>query len=136
MPWWILSALAIRFRDVKFAMQFILRMLIYTAPIVYSAASIPEKYRCPDKIKGEKWLLRETFEKEDLIPHEILWRRKDGLSDGCSSLSRPWYEIIQEKAKMKITDDELEKNEFMHCPPKNSHPGLKLQGLLSHSSSE
>jgi lipopolysaccharide transport system permease protein len=40
-----LSALAIRFRDVKFAMQFGLRMLIYSAPIVYSASSIPEKYR-------------------------------------------------------------------------------------------
>jgi len=40
-----LSALAIRFRDVKFAMQFILRMLIYSAPIVYSASTIPEKYR-------------------------------------------------------------------------------------------
>lgn len=40
-----LSALAIRFRDVKFAMQFILRMLIYTAPIVYSASTISEKYR-------------------------------------------------------------------------------------------
>jgi lipopolysaccharide transport system permease protein len=40
-----LSALAIRFRDVRFAMQFILRMLIYSAPIVYSAATIPEKYR-------------------------------------------------------------------------------------------
>jgi lipopolysaccharide transport system permease protein len=40
-----LSALAIRFRDVKFAMQFVLRMLIYTAPIVYSASSIPDKYR-------------------------------------------------------------------------------------------
>ena len=40
-----LSALAIRFRDVKFAMQFILQMLIYSAPIVYSASSLPEKYR-------------------------------------------------------------------------------------------
>lgn len=40
-----LSSLAIRFRDVKFAMQFIIRMLIYSAPIVYSASSIPEKYR-------------------------------------------------------------------------------------------
>jgi len=40
-----LSALAIRFRDVKFAMQFILRMLIYSAPIVYSASTIPGKYR-------------------------------------------------------------------------------------------
>ena len=40
-----LSALAIRFRDVKFAMPFVVRMLVYTAPIVYSASTIPEKYR-------------------------------------------------------------------------------------------
>lgn len=40
-----LSALAIRFRDVKHAMPFCVRMLIYTAPIVYSASSIPETYR-------------------------------------------------------------------------------------------
>ena len=40
-----LSAMAIRFRDVRFAMPFVIRMLMYTAPIVYSAASIPEKYR-------------------------------------------------------------------------------------------
>ncbi|MEJ2102323.1 MAG: ABC transporter permease [Desulfobacterales bacterium] len=40
-----LSALAIRFRDVKHAMPFVVRMLMYTAPIVYSASSIPEKYR-------------------------------------------------------------------------------------------
>ncbi len=40
-----LSALAIRFRDVKFAMPFAIRMLMYTAPIVYSASSIPAKWR-------------------------------------------------------------------------------------------
>ena len=40
-----LSALAIRFRDVKHAMPFFVRMLIYSAPIVYSAASIPDTYR-------------------------------------------------------------------------------------------
>jgi len=40
-----LSAMAIRFRDVKHAMPFVIRMLMYTAPIVYSASSIPEKYR-------------------------------------------------------------------------------------------
>ncbi len=40
-----LSALAIRFRDVKHAMPFVVRMLIYSAPIVYSATSIPEGYR-------------------------------------------------------------------------------------------
>lgn len=40
-----LSSLAIRFRDIKHALPFIIQMLIYTAPIVYSASSIPERYR-------------------------------------------------------------------------------------------
>ena len=40
-----LSALAIRFRDVQFAMQFIVRMLMYTAPIIYSASTIDPAYR-------------------------------------------------------------------------------------------
>lgn len=40
-----LAAMAIRFRDVKHAMPFVVRMLIYSAPIVYSASRIPEKYR-------------------------------------------------------------------------------------------
>jgi lipopolysaccharide transport system permease protein len=40
-----LSALAIRFRDIKHAMPFAVRMVIYTAPIVYSASSIPDTYR-------------------------------------------------------------------------------------------
>ena len=40
-----LSAMAIRFRDVKHAMPFVVRMLMYTAPVVYSASSISEGYR-------------------------------------------------------------------------------------------
>jgi lipopolysaccharide transport system permease protein len=40
-----LSALAIRYRDVRYAMRFLIRMLMYSAPIVYSASSIPETYR-------------------------------------------------------------------------------------------
>lgn len=40
-----LSALAIRYRDVKFAMTFVIRMLIYTAPILYTASAIPEQWR-------------------------------------------------------------------------------------------
>jgi len=40
-----LSAMAIRFRDVKYAMGFLVRMLMYSAPIVYSAATIPDKWR-------------------------------------------------------------------------------------------
>lgn len=40
-----LAALAIRYRDVKFAMPFVIRMLIYSAPIVYTATDIPETWR-------------------------------------------------------------------------------------------
>lgn len=40
-----LSSLALRFRDVKFAMPFFVQMAMYTAPIVYSIDSIPERYR-------------------------------------------------------------------------------------------
>ncbi|MGD9730290.1 MAG: ABC transporter permease, partial [Nitrospiraceae bacterium] len=40
-----LSALAIRYRDVKFALQYVIQLLMYTAPVVYSASTIPEQYR-------------------------------------------------------------------------------------------
>ena len=45
----------------------------------------------------EKYLLRKSFEGE--LPEELLWRRKDGFSDGVSKNERPWYEIIDEKSK-------------------------------------
>jgi lipopolysaccharide transport system permease protein len=40
-----LSALAIRYRDVKYTMSFLTRMLMFTAPIVYSSSSISEANR-------------------------------------------------------------------------------------------
>jgi len=45
----------------------------------------------------EKYLLRKSFEGE--LPEKLLWRRKDGFSDGVSKNERPWYEIIDEKSK-------------------------------------
>lgn len=40
-----LSALAIRYRDVKFAMPFVINLLIYSAPILYTASAIAPEYR-------------------------------------------------------------------------------------------
>jgi lipopolysaccharide transport system permease protein len=40
-----LSSLAIRFRDVKIAMDSMLRMLIYLVPVMYPSESIPENLR-------------------------------------------------------------------------------------------
>ena len=40
-----LSALGIRYRDVRHAMPFVIRLLMFSAPIVYSATTIPDHYR-------------------------------------------------------------------------------------------
>lgn len=40
-----LSSLAIRFRDVQHIMPFFIQLLMYTAPIIYSASTIPDHYR-------------------------------------------------------------------------------------------
>ncbi len=40
-----LSGMAVRFRDIRHAMPFVIRMMMYSAPIVYSAASIGDKNR-------------------------------------------------------------------------------------------
>ncbi|MCP4270012.1 MAG: ABC transporter permease [Candidatus Brocadiaceae bacterium] len=40
-----LSALAIQYRDIKYAMQFAMQLLMYAAPVVWPASLIPEKYR-------------------------------------------------------------------------------------------
>ena len=47
----------------------------------------------------EKYLLRKAFEND--LPQDIVWRRKDGFSDGVSSFEKPWYEIIEEYAQKK-----------------------------------
>jgi len=44
----------------------------------------------------EKMLLREAFSDMDLLPEEVLWRQKEGMSDGVSSQKRGWFQIIQE----------------------------------------
>jgi lipopolysaccharide transport system permease protein len=40
-----LSALAIQYRDVRFAIQFIAQLLMYAAPVVWPASLIPQQYR-------------------------------------------------------------------------------------------
>ena len=40
----ILSALAVQYRDVQYAMSFLVRILLYSVPVVYSISIIPEEY--------------------------------------------------------------------------------------------
>ena len=58
----------------------------------------------------EKYLLRKSFENENIIPEEVLWRPKEAFSDGCSSEKRSWHKIIQEYVDTIITDEEYLSN--------------------------
>lgn len=61
----------------------------------------------------EKYLLRESFSRKNfldyegkqLLPDEILWRRKEAFSDGVSSKGRSLYKVLQEKIAAKLTND-------------------------------
>ena len=43
------------------------------------------------------------------LPTSILWRRKEGFSDGVSSMNKPWYKFIQEYVDVQISDEEYKK---------------------------
>ena len=55
----------------------------------------------------EKYYLRKAF--EDVLPHDIVWRKKEGMSDGIGGLKKPWYSFIQDYAESKISDQMLDK---------------------------
>lgn len=50
----------------------------------------------------EKHLLRESFKGLDLIPDEILWRRKEAFSDGLTSVKKSWYTYLQEHLESMV----------------------------------
>jgi len=44
-PALFLSAWSVQYRDIKYAMSFVVQLLMYAAPVVYPLSSVPEKYR-------------------------------------------------------------------------------------------
>jgi asparagine synthase (glutamine-hydrolysing) len=79
--------------------------------------SIPIEMRNHNRNKHcEKYFIRKSIElyAPELIPREILWRRKEAFSDGVSSNEKSWFEIIQEHV-----DSEKETTKvYNHNPPK------------------
>tara|TARA_A100001015_G_C14928738_1_gene687582 strand:- start:86 stop:1396 length:1311 start_codon:yes stop_codon:yes gene_type:complete len=83
--------------------------------------NIPIEIRNHNNILGgkncEKNFIRKSIElyEPDLIPKEILWRRKEAFSDGVSSHKKSWYEIIQEHLE---SEDKRTTKKYHHNPPK------------------
>jgi asparagine synthase (glutamine-hydrolysing) len=81
--------------------------------------SIDPKFKMPKSYHIEKFLLREAFKEENILPDEVLWRIKEGMSDGVSSKKRSWYEIIQADVDDKMSDREFSilQNKYSHNVP-------------------
>jgi asparagine synthase (glutamine-hydrolysing) len=69
--------------------------------VVDLAMALPTNAKCPTN-GIEKYALRKAF--SGYLPDEIIWRRKDGFSDGVSSLQKSWYVYIQEYVDKLIPD--------------------------------
>ena len=82
--------------------------------------SIPAKYKMFGNGVIEKKILREAFESMDLLPNEVLFRKKEAFSDGVSSQEKSWFTIIQEHLETQISDEEfkMQKEKYIHNTPK------------------
>jgi asparagine synthase (glutamine-hydrolysing) len=74
--------------------------------------SIPPRFRNhKNQNAREKFLLRSSFtfpnfensEGKQILPNEILWRRKEAFSDGVSGHGRSLFTILQEKIGQKLS---------------------------------
>ncbi|CAN9504158.1 unnamed protein product [Ophioblennius macclurei] len=82
--------------------------------------SLPEEMRTP-KHGVEKHLLRDSFKGLNLIPDEVLWRRKEAFSDGLTSMKKSWFSSLQEHMESAVNDEQMEKaaRTFPHNPPRS-----------------
>jgi len=81
--------------------------------------SIPTELRRPnlENKRPEKYILRMAFDDSRLLPHEVLWRKKEAFSDGVSATEEPWHAKIDKyvRSMNPNIDDEL-KNASQNYP--------------------
>jgi asparagine synthase (glutamine-hydrolysing) len=76
--------------------------------------------RMPVTHSMEKFLFRKAFSDLNLLPNEVLWRKKEAFSDGVSSKERSWFQMIQEYINKQFeTNDYKIPKEILdtHIPP-------------------
>ena len=78
----------------------------------------------------EKWLLRESFSDTDYLPDSIIWRKKEAMSDGVSSVEDPWYIIIQGYAENLYTNKQLKVKQLLYKPSPPSKEALYYRELF------
>ena len=83
--------------------------------------SIEPKLRMPTTHNLEKYLFRKAFDTDsgvlNLLPTEVLWRKKEAFSDGISSKERSWFQMIQEYIDKKFETNDYKLPENIFTPP-------------------
>jgi len=69
--------------------------------------SIPSEQRHPKCMNIEKYWLRQAFEGSNILPRDVLWRKKEAFSDGISGKTKSWFEIIQDHIKTLVSEKEF-----------------------------
>ena len=81
--------------------------------------SIPPELLMPNETQMEKYLIRKAFEEFDsnILPTDVLWRKKEAFSDGVSSTEDSWFMTLKNYFNILVTDEEFE--------TRDSIPGIK-----------
>jgi asparagine synthase (glutamine-hydrolysing) len=67
--------------------------------------SIPVDLRRPSVNQMEKWVLRRAFRDTNILPMEVLYRKKEAFSDGVSTHGGlSWYQECQARAFQQVPD--------------------------------
>ena len=79
-----------------------LRVPFLDKEFVEVGMTIDQNLKVPGQ-KMEKWILREAF--EGYLPHEILWRQKNGMSD---AVGYSWVENAKKMANEVVSDEQFD----------------------------
>lgn len=84
--------------------------------------AIEPELRMPTTYNMEKYLFRKAFEELNLLPIDVLWRKKEAFSDGVSSRERSWFQMIQDHINKKFETKSYDLPEGIEKPPtKEAH---------------
>jgi len=88
--------------------------------------SIDPELKIPTSKRMEKQLIRDAFYTlyPDILPYDVLYRKKEAFSDGISSKEKSWFEIIGEWIDIKINNEEYENRDlelYEFCKSKESY---------------
>jgi asparagine synthase (glutamine-hydrolysing) len=85
--------------------------------------SISPTLKRPLKERIEKNLIRKAFdtmsqyEGRDILPENVLYRKKEAFSDGVSNQDKKWYKYLQEHFDKEVADCNINNNEWSYLPP-------------------